>query len=81
MTDPFFSAGPPGTWSRGNVKQSKKPVRFASNSWWNSEPGDMRRNNESEDGGLYDRASAALSFGNDSRLSRLVSRVSKMFKW
>ena len=72
--DPFYSAGPPGAWSRGDAKQSKKPVRFASNPWWNSEPGELRANNESPDGGLYDRAQAALNRGSDHRFRVLVQK-------
>ena len=74
MRDPWYSAGPPGTWSRGDFKQGEKPVLFASSPWWNSEPGDLRQNNESGDGGLYDRANAALNWGSDNRFARLIQK-------
>ena len=74
--DPWYSAGPPGSWGRPDMKQS---VRFAKSTWF-VHRGELRSQNEAGDG-LYERAAAALSFGNDSRFARLAARVAKMFEW
>jgi hypothetical protein len=74
--DPWYNAG-----EFGHPNKKSNSIRFASDSWWSSDRGDLRRNNESEDGGLYDRAASALSWGNDNRLARLLARFSKAFRW
>jgi hypothetical protein len=73
--DPWTNAGP--HFGHPNKADS---VRFASNSWFSSERGALRCSNENSDGGLYGRAMAALSAGDDSRFRRLVSRFSD-FDW
>ena len=78
--DPFYSAGPPGSWGRPDIKQNSGPT-FAKNDWW-ANRGELRATNEDGDGGgLYDRAHAALSWGHDNRLARLLARFSKMLEW
>lgn len=67
--DPWMNAG-----DFGHPNKKFNSIRFASDSWWSSDRGDLRQNNESNDGGLYDRASAALSWGSDSKFARLVQK-------
>ena len=69
--DPFYSAGPPGSWGRPDIKHSGPT--FARNDWW-ANRGELRATNEDDEGGLYDRASAALSFGSNGRFARLVQK-------
>jgi hypothetical protein len=76
MTDPWTNAGP----HFGHPNKKTDRVHFASNSWWNSERGEMRNNNENA-GGLYERAAAASSSGDDSRFRRLAARFSRLFDW
>jgi hypothetical protein len=75
--DPWMNAG-----DFGRPNQKSDSNRFASDSWWSSDRGELRATNEDgEDGGLYDRAAAALSWGNDNRFARLLARFSKAFRW
>jgi hypothetical protein len=76
--DPWETAGPPGSWGRPGMKQSSG-VRFAKSTWF-VHRGELRSQNEDGDG-LYERAAAALSSGDDSRFRRLVARFSRMFEW
>ena len=69
--DPWYSAGPPGTWGRGRPDM-KQSVRFAKSTWF-VHRGELRSQNEGEDG-FYDRAAAALSSGDDSRFRRLLQK-------
>ncbi len=74
--DPWMSAG-----DFGHPNKKSNSIRFASDSWLGSARGDLRQNNESEGGGLYDRASAALNFGSNGRLGRLLARFNKFMRW
>jgi hypothetical protein len=75
--DPWYSAGP----DYGHPNKKSDGISFASDSWWSSDRGDLRQNNESGDGGLYDRAHAALNFGSNGRLGRLLARFNKFMRW
>jgi hypothetical protein len=64
--DPWYRCEP-GSYGHPKIKNSGPT--FARNDWW-ANRGELRATNEDGEGGLYDRASAALSFGsNDSRFS------------
>ena len=77
--DPFYRC-PPGTFGRPGQKENQQ--RIASNSWWSSKPGEFRADNEAGAGDkLFDRFSAAMNSGPDTRFARVAARVSKMFRW
>ena len=76
--DPFYSAGPPGSWGRPDIKQNSGPT-FAKNDWW-ANRGELRATNEDDEGGLYDRAHAALNFGSNGRFARLVQKFMSYMK-
>ena len=79
--DPFYSAGPPGSWGRPDIVQNNQP-RIASNAWWSSKPGEFRADNEAgARDGLFERFSAAMNSRPDTRFARVAARVSKMFRW
>ena len=75
--DPWMNAG-----DFGHPNKKSDSIRFASDSWWSSDRGELRANNESEGDGLHDRAERALTFGRrDHRLARLWARFSKALRW
>jgi hypothetical protein len=61
--------------------QNNQP-RIAPNSWWSSKPGEFRADNEAGAGdGLFERFSAAMNSGPDTRFARAMSRINKFLKW
>jgi hypothetical protein len=74
--DPWYRC-PPGTFGRPDGKADTGP-RFAKSTWF-AHRGELRAVNEDGDS-LYERAAAAVSFGDDSRFRRLAARLSRMLE-
>ena len=68
--DPWYRCEP-GSYGHPKIKSSGPT--FARNDWW-ANRGELRAINE-EGSGLYERATHALSWGDDSRFRKLVAAL------